>query len=64
MLPLDVEPGNAQGVAARAPADRVATGATTDCVLVSEGKSFVMTATVESVDDDTANFNLELTGEL
>lgn len=39
-------------------------GATATCVLVSEGTSFEMTATVTEVEGDQANFDLELTREL
>ena len=39
-------------------------GATTKCVLVSEGKSFEMTATITEVQGEDANFDLELTAEL
>jgi hypothetical protein len=38
-------------------------GETTVCTLVSEGRSFEMTATVTEVDDDDASFDLELTAE-
>lgn len=39
-------------------------GAEIKCVLVSEEKSFEMTATVDEVDGDDAKFSLELTAEL
>lgn len=39
-------------------------GASITCVLVSEGTSFEMTATVSDVQGDEADFDLELTREL
>lgn len=35
-----------------------------ECVLVSEGTSFTMQATINNVDGDTANINYALTEEL
>jgi hypothetical protein len=39
-------------------------GATIQCVLVSEGQSFEMTATTTSVEGSDVEFDLELTAEL
>jgi hypothetical protein len=39
-------------------------GASIQCVLVSEGSSFEMTATTTRVEGDNVDFDLELTAEL
>lgn len=39
-------------------------GATTVCTMVSEGKNFEVTATVDTVEGDDVNYNVEVTKEL
>ncbi len=68
----DIEAQAAEEFSAQFPVDAVTcpedlepeVGATIDCTLESEGRTFVMVATVAEVLDDTVSLGFELTEEL